>query len=261
LEARKGNFERADDLYSEATDVIDGLLVNVTRRQLKSSLIATLSDVYMNHFELAATKFSDVSKAYEIIETVRGRALADTLRGKSESLSASPDKISVEAQQEINRIQVALMRQTNRDERQSLLDELFAQEQLLSPAPKTPSPQKSEAHRSRPVPLRHIQASLDQDEMLLEYVVGESRSYRLKIMRTGTTVLVISAGRKRIESLVDDYLRAVRSRETVIDAGQQLFTMLSDPAVENSPTTRIVVVPDGTLHLLPFDALKKPDGK
>ena len=29
LSARKGQFERADELYSEAADVIDGLLVNV----------------------------------------------------------------------------------------------------------------------------------------------------------------------------------------------------------------------------------------
>src|SRR5262249_30000065 len=44
LESQKGNFEIADQLYSEATDVMNGLLVNVVRRQLKSSLIATLSD-------------------------------------------------------------------------------------------------------------------------------------------------------------------------------------------------------------------------
>src|SRR5207244_9206455 len=89
LETRRGNFEHADQLYSEATDVIDALLVNVTRRQLKSSLIATLSDAYVGHFELAATKFADVNKAYEIIEEARGRTLADTLRGDSETLSSS----------------------------------------------------------------------------------------------------------------------------------------------------------------------------
>jgi len=53
LEARKRNFERADELYSEATDVISALLFNVTRRQLKSSLIATLSDAYVSHFSPA----------------------------------------------------------------------------------------------------------------------------------------------------------------------------------------------------------------
>jgi tetratricopeptide (TPR) repeat protein len=68
LAAKKGQFERADELYSEAADVIDGLLVNVNQRQLKGSLIATLSEAYLGHFELAATKLSSPVKAYQVIE-------------------------------------------------------------------------------------------------------------------------------------------------------------------------------------------------
>src|SRR5437870_12963684 len=124
LAARKGQVERADELYSEAADVIDGLLVNVNQRQLKGSLIETLSQAYLGHFELAATKFSSPAKAYSVIEQARGRSLADTLRGDSESLAAG-NETSLDAQREINRIQLALLHETNRDGRQSLLDELF----------------------------------------------------------------------------------------------------------------------------------------
>jgi CHAT domain-containing protein len=261
LETRRGNFEHADQLYSEATDVIDALLVNVTRRQLKSSLIATLSDAYVGHFELAATKFADVNKAYEIIETARGRALADTLRGEAESLTSSSDQLSIEAEREINRIQLALMHQTSRTERQSLLDQLFAQEQLLMPVSKTRSLVKSAGDRGKPVPLRTVQTSLGRDEMLLEYVLGDTQSYCLQITPTSAAVLLIPAGGKRIETLVADYLRAVRSRDSNITAGEELFKLLLAPAIEKSSMTRIVVVPDGSLHLLPFDALKAPDGK
>ena len=261
LEARKGNFDRADQLYSEAADVIDALLVNITRRQLKSSLIATLSDAYVGHFELAATKFADVHKAYEIIETARGRALADTLRGEAESLTSSSDQVSIEAEREINRIQVALMHRTSRTERQSLLDQLFAQEQLLMPVPQTRSLVKSAGDRGKPVPLRTVQSLLGRDEMLLEYVLGDAQSYCLQITRASAVVLVIPSGRKRIEMLVTDYLRGVRSRERNISAGGELFRLLLEPAIEKSSMTKISVVPDGSLHLLPFDALKTPDEK
>jgi len=97
--------------------------------------------------------------------------------------------------------------------------------------------------------------------MLLEYVLGESQSYCFRLTRTEATVLVIPAGRKRIEGLVGEYLRAVRSRESEIAAGQELFTLLLNRADENSSGTRIIIVPDGTLHLLPFDALKKADAR
>jgi tetratricopeptide (TPR) repeat protein len=262
LEARKGNFERADQLYSEATDVIDALLVNVTRRQLKSSLIATLSDAYVGHFELAATKFSSPAKAFEIIEEARGRAFADTLRGDSESLSASSDEISIEAEREINRVQGALMHETNREGRQTLLDQLFVQEQLLSPVRKTRSPLSSAADRGKPVPLGTLQRSLRPDEMLLEYVLGESESYCLKITRTGAAVLVLPKGRKHIEGLVDDYLAAVRSRRPEAAAGNELFSVLLETAIAQEPAkTRLIVVPDGKLHLLPFDAMTNSQGK
>jgi tetratricopeptide (TPR) repeat protein len=43
LEATRGKFLQAHQLYEQATDVIDGLLVNVPSQQIESSLIATLS--------------------------------------------------------------------------------------------------------------------------------------------------------------------------------------------------------------------------
>src|SRR5437870_10471872 len=130
LAARKGQFERADELYSEAADVIDGLLVNVNQRQLKGPLIETLSEAYLGHFELAATKFSSPAKAYQVIEQARGRSLADTLRGESESLPAG-NEVSLDAQREISRMQLALLRETNQAGRQSLHDDLVGVDQSL----------------------------------------------------------------------------------------------------------------------------------
>ncbi len=261
LESKKGNFDRADQLYSEATDVMNGLLVNVVRRQVKSSLIATLSDAYVGHFELAATQLSDVGKAYEIIEEARGRALADTLQGESESLSSSSDEITIDANKEITRIQLALMHESSPQARQLLLDQLFGTEQLLSPEAKVHSALDSSSDHRKGVPIHTIQASLREDEMLLEYVMGESQSYCLRITRTASEIVVLRASRKAIEKLVDDYLAAVRSRQSKITAGAELFALLLQPAITKDRKPRLTIVPDGKLHLLPFDGLTDQNGK
>jgi len=260
IEARKGNFERADELYSEATDVIDALLMNVTTRQVASSLIATLSEAYLGHFELAATRFSNPTKAYEVIEEARGRSLADALRGESEIFSAA-DEITVEAQKNINRIQLALLHEMNRDRRQLLLDDLFEAEARLWPGRRTNSPLGSPADRPKPIPLRTLQASLRPDEMLLEYVLDEPQSYCLQITNTSVVVVALPGGRKRIEDLVENYLTAVRSRRPETTIGSQLFSMLLQPVLGQDSKTRLIVVPDGKLHLLPFDALKDQQGR
>jgi CHAT domain-containing protein len=256
IENKKGNFRRADELYREATDVMNALLVNVVRRQLKSSLIATLSDAYVEHFALVAEKFGDVGKAYEIIEEARGRVLADTLRGESESLAASSDEISIEANREITRIQLALMHESDPNTRESMLDQLFAAEQLLAPEPKVLSDLKSSTDKRRVVPLSSVQKSLREDEMLLEYVLGEPQSYCLRITRTYADVVVVLAGRKQIEKFVDDYHGAVRSGQSEIAAGRELFSLVLQPVVDHESTGRLIIVPDGKLNLLPFDGLK-----
>jgi CHAT domain-containing protein len=261
IEAKKGNSDVADELYTEATDLIDALLVNVNTTQLKSSLIATLSEAYVGHFELAATKFSDPGKAYNIIERARGRSLADTLRGETESIS-SGDQITVDAQKRISSIQLALLHETNRQRRQSLLDTLFAMEQLLRPVQKISSHWNSTADANKPVPLPVLQRSLRPDEMLLEYVLGETQSYCLRLTRTAASVIVLPGGRKRIEGLIDGYLSAIQSRHSEANVGNDLYSLLVRPAmVGNEQNLRLIIVPDGKLHLLPFDALEDDQGQ
>jgi CHAT domain-containing protein len=256
LEMEKGNFNRADQLYSEATDVIDALLVNVNTKQLKGSLIATLSDVYVGHFELLATKLSNPISAYSVIEEARGRGLADALRGDRETLSAS-DEGTVDAEKEINQVQLALLHETNPQRRQTLLDNLFAAEQILAPVRKTNLPVGSDSDRSRPVPIGELQAVLHPDEAVLEYVLDEPQSFCLRITRSGVTVFTLPSGRKHIEEMVEQYLNAVRSRRSESGPSDELFATLIEPTLAGLKSqSRLIVVPDGRLHLLPFDALR-----
>jgi len=244
---------------SDARSSFTHLNKRVNQRQLKGSLIATLSEAYLGHFELAATKFSTPGKAYQVIEQARGRSLADTLRGELESLSAG-NETSLDAQREINRIQLALLHETNREGRQSLLDELFRVEQFLSPARRKISLLNAGTDRLKPIPLETLQGSISPNEMLLEYVLGDTQSYCLRITRGATSIVILRAGRKAVEDLVDDYLEAVRSRKPESESAKQLFSVLLDPAVRQQPQTRLIVVPDGKLNLLPFDALRNSEG-
>ncbi len=96
--------------------------------------------------------------------------------------------------------------------------------------------------------------------MLLEYVLAEPRSFCLRITRNGATVVVLPAGRKRIEDLVDNYLNAIRSRQSENTVGTELFSILLQPVIDDR-SSRLTVIPDGKLHLLPFDALKDQQGR
>jgi CHAT domain-containing protein len=169
--------------------------------------------------------------------------------------------MSLDAQREINRIQLALIRETNRDGRQSLLDELFRAEQFLSPARRNVSLLGATKDRLKPIPLATLQGSLGSNEMVLEYVLGETQSYCLRITRSATSIIALPRGRKAVENLIDAYLAAVRSRKPEAKPAADLFSILLEPVIGRTSRTTLVVIPDGKLNLLPFDALRDSEGR
>jgi CHAT domain-containing protein len=96
--------------------------------------------------------------------------------------------------------------------------------------------------------------------VLLEYVLGEPKSYVL-VVTAKTSHVVKLTGRKTIEKMVDDYTVAVRARQPVRQEARQLFDALLEPVSEDGGCSRYVVVPDGVLNLVPFDALVSRDGR
>jgi hypothetical protein len=111
--------------------------------------------------------------------------------------------------------------------------------------------------RLKLIPLPTLESSLDY--MLLEYVLGQTQSYCLRITLGAASVMVPS-GRKH-EDVVDNYLSAIKSRQSEIGPAENPFSMLLSPVIGREPQTKLIVVPDGKLNLLPFDALRDLEGR
>ena len=131
IAASRGRLREADALYIEATDIIEGMLVNAPSLAAKRSMVAAMSQVYVGHFKMATDRSRNTAKAFEIIERARGRTASDLLRSRPASeRKASAPPTAIERQ--ISSLQIALLRTENANQRQHLLDELFAAEQRLA---------------------------------------------------------------------------------------------------------------------------------
>jgi hypothetical protein len=73
LAAKAGRTRAADSVYRRAEDVTEGLLASMPSRQVEGSLIGALSNIYIGHFSLAATKLKNTNEAYEVPAQVRHR--------------------------------------------------------------------------------------------------------------------------------------------------------------------------------------------
>ena len=75
----------------------------------KSSLASSMDSVFLGHFELAATHLNDPGKAFTIIEGVRGRSIADTLRFRPVNRGPEPASLT-RAEKEISRLRLRILK-------------------------------------------------------------------------------------------------------------------------------------------------------
>jgi CHAT domain-containing protein len=114
--------------------------------------------------------------------------------------------------------------------------------------------------------LTDVQRSLlDDDTVLVEFDLGEERSYVWLVTRTSVDARPLP-GRAVVEAAVRRVYRLVSVNDSASSAAvtrglSDLHTLLigSMPAIANA--RRVVVVPDGALEYLPFGALLNPAGR
>ena len=112
----------------------------------------------------------------------------------------------------------------------------------------------SKARSTTRVSLAAIQRALPPSTVVLEYVIGDPRSYCLAITRRSARIIALQSG-TAIDRDVVAYLAAIKAKRPVDDNAQTLFSSLIRPVREASDNTNLIIVRDGQLHLLPFDAL------
>jgi len=257
LKARMGQTEEAHALYQEAVNVVEAMLLNVPGAYMESSLLSSLSDTFLGDFEVAAGQH-EIGRAFDAIERARGRAVADNLASRhtgSRSVNTNPS-----LQQRISTLQLELYSSNDPAKRQKLLEELDVDEESLGYFGDLLDPEQRHV-ATQPIGLPLAQRKLSPDEAVLEYVLAEPSSFCLAFTRNDAAIVKIPADRKRIAQLAAGYLVQVAGGKYDSSAAATLESLLIDPIPESLRPPRLVIVPDGILHDLPFEALKDGTGQ
>src|SRR5947208_4950953 len=247
LQASQGKYRDSSETYDRASDVLDTMIGNVTSAAGKIGLITSMSAVYAEHFALVADRLNDTAKAFSVLEHARGRVTTELLM--SEKPVESSEELEIEKQ--ISRLNLELAKAKFAEQIRQIRDKIFLAEQArwLTPA--------SGAWKSKPwqtIPLERVRESLAANELVLEYVMAEPHSYCLAISRDSARIVPL-AGREGIESSVLAYLKTLKTKTVSRSQGRQLYVALLKDIPEFLNKERLIIVPDGRLHLLPFDAL------
>jgi tetratricopeptide (TPR) repeat protein len=178
LEALQGRVTQATSLYKDAEVLIENILLSVAEPYWNSSLAGSMSQTYLQHFELLYEK-GDVDAAFKVLESIRGRTLVWSLEDRK-AFRTPESKQTFALENDLATVQMRLMGTTNASERELLLDKLVEDERRLGWAwleSRTPN------QRLRVVPLTKIKEDLQPDELFLEYVLDDPRSFCLSISK------------------------------------------------------------------------------
>src|SRR5712664_48625 len=253
LQASQGKYRDASATYDRASDILDVMIGNVTSAHGKIGLITAMSAVYTEHFALVADHLNDTAKAFSVLEHARGRVTTDLLM--SGKPAESPEELEIEKQ--ISHLNLELAKAKSADQVRQIRDKIFLAEEARWVTP------VSGTWKSQPwqtIPLERIREGLTTNELVLEYVMAQPHSYCLAIARDFARILPL-ADRESIESSVVAYLKTLKTKGTSKAQGGDLYRTLLREIPEISKKERLVIVPDGRLHLLPFDALADGSGR
>jgi CHAT domain-containing protein/Tfp pilus assembly protein PilF len=286
---------RASQRTEAALDIINALRTKVTSLDLRASYFASVQDLYKLHIDLLmrlhrrqpAAGF-DVA-ALKTYEQARARSLIDILAESSADVRQGVDPRLLARERALHqRLNVEAERQTrlfsgkHKEESavavRRTIEELLTQLLAIEAELKAQSPRYAALTQPAPLGLAEIQTAVTDDEtLLLEYSLGEDRSYLWAVTANSLSsyelpprAVIEEAARRCYELLTARNLyvkfeTADEKRERVKqadaeypNAARALSDMLLGPVAARLGRKRLLVVPDGALEYLPFAALTVP---
>lgn len=259
--------------------------------QLRASYRATVEQAYEFYIDVLMQQHAkDPSKdfaaeALKVSERGRARSLVERLSEAPIDIRQGIDSALIEKERDLKRVMNAKAqremtlkaRKGSPDEIATLGREISALEdeyQQVQSAIRKSSPQYSALTQPQPLGLKEIQQQLDPNTLLLEYSLGETRSYVWvvtpdslktfelpkreqveKVAREMSQSLMARSVAKSLETPAQRRTRVAEADETFQKAAVELSRMIIAPAAAEFGKKRLVIVADGALQYVPFSAL------
>jgi CHAT domain-containing protein len=294
-ELARGNLAVALKSIEDSIAIGESLRTKTNNSQLRTSYFASVNQQYELYVDiLMSLNTQDPKKGYAVtalLASERGRArslLDSVLAKKIESQKTASDMLA-QVQNVLQNLNEKAEYQTRllaRDHKQEEIDkisqemrDLVIQYQELRAKLRTQNPSQATLIDPAELKLDHLQKLVDDDALLLEFALGRDRSYVWAVSGTEVVSYELPA-RAKIEALahkvyesatmrqsIDENLTAQQQEKIIRDAdgafreqSAALSNMLLGPLASRLQSKHILIVGNGLLHSVPFDALPLPAG-
>jgi CHAT domain-containing protein len=292
-ESDQGQLAQARRHIAEAMKLIEETRGRAQSQQLRASFFASRQDAYAFYIDLLmrlrATEPGQAAEALalEASERSHARSLLEMLAESGGDIREGADPRLLDREREISNLlnakgarllpllgstapQAAALKQD--------VQALESEYQDVLAAIRKTSPHYAALTQPEPLKLKQIQEEvLDADSLLLEYSLGEKRSYLWAVSRDGleawelpgrekiegqvaevSALLTARSAAPRMETPAGRQRRIAQADAALPEAARKLAEMTIAPASAAMAGKRLIVVPDGALQRLPFAMLPLP---
>jgi CHAT domain-containing protein/tetratricopeptide (TPR) repeat protein len=299
IERDRGNLNQAKTQIEAAINIIENTRSKVNSNDLRTSYFATVQDYYKFYIDLLmqlhkknpsqgydalALHISERSRARSLIELLK-EANAKILKGANPELTAQESdlrqKIDAKDARRLNLQTSAHKNDLNTkatiQKLTTEINNLLNQYQEIQAKIRTNNPEYAKLTNPNPekdiLKLPQIQQQLDKDTLLLQYSLGEERSFlwvvspnsldtyelpkKAEIEKTAINLFcLMSQKSSKPPSAIDKEDACTNLKTRRIDvAAKELSQLILSPVKDKLGTKRLVIVADGALQYIPFAAL------
>lgn len=285
---RKNELGPARDYVERALSIAESLRTEVASRELRTSYFASIyryHELYIDvlmRLDQRRPRGRFAALAFRASERARARSLLDSLAEAEVDLRSGVAPELLERERSLKRQldeRAAAIEMSGRGgpNASKEIEDLEAQYQLVLAETRSESPRYAAVTQPRPIGVEEVQERLlDDDSLILEYALGEERSFlwavsrdqsssyslapRAEIERTAERVYELLTARTRVggESLHDRNRRVEEGDARFREAAERLSEMVLGPVAHGIDGKRVVVVADGALQYVPFGVLPIP---
>jgi CHAT domain-containing protein/Flp pilus assembly protein TadD len=283
IERSRGNLQASRTNVEAAIKIIEELRTKIDSKELRTSYFATKQDVYKFYIDLLmelhkkdpsqeyaalALHYSERSRARSLIELLN-EANAKILKGANPELVAQERNLrqQIDAKDTLRRnLETSankndLVTKATIERLSTEITNLLNQYQEVQAKIRASNPEYAKLTNPDPdkdiLKLPQIQQQLDKDTLLLQYSLGEERSYLWAVTPTSMQVYRLPP-REEIEKVATKFHQSLQqgsASDLSIPNAQQLSKLILAPVADKLPGKRLVIVADGGLQTIPFAAL------
>jgi CHAT domain-containing protein/tetratricopeptide (TPR) repeat protein len=274
LYRHRGRPEQAARFLALAVDALESQTGRLGGSQdLQAAFRARHEEIYRDAIEVELER-GHAAEAFHLVERSRARSFLTLLSERDLVFSSEvPDALERSRRDNATRHDQTLHKlaqwtpASGEEARKALhgeLSRLHRERDEIAAEIRKASPRLAELRQPQPLDLAAARKVLDPGTLALSYSIGEEEAALFAVTREGgLRVEILPAGEESLRRDVESFLERIQSQEAPTDLARSLYRALIAPVadlVERSE--RVLILPDGPLHRLPFGALiRNPGGK